>query len=410
MLAVQRRVGVAPPADEADLFRRGHERRKLYRTLATLGEGSEGKVRLAEIISTGERCALKSLRKGNERDRGLGTQSRADRLRSLALKLGPLLHSNEHLPDYVDFWETKDTIYVAWELLKCPLSDYIARRGVGRRLDEPAAAAALQGILSALVTLHGAEIFHRDLKTANVLLRNAEDVRTVCVCDFGGTVAAVHSSDTYFSSSDSSDIVSPSSVGSDAPIHTFQGLTGPSRKLGVPLAAVHGSPAYMSPQATRGEPVSAKDDIWGVGIVAYELLYGRNPFDTVHSLAQLSHTIVSSRIEVPPGPSEGARAFVSWLLDLDADFRPTAARALADPWLQIAASQYTPNSPTPSTATLVESPDRKPEGFSFCIPQTSIAALSGAYVLYDATTGSLKLMGNQTAKEHDEVEMFGGMD
>ena len=40
-----------------------------------------------------------------------------------------------------------------------------------------------------------------------------------------------------------------------------------------------GTPLYMSPQALQGKPYSGKNDIWGIGLIYYEMLYGRTPWN-----------------------------------------------------------------------------------------------------------------------------------
>jgi serine/threonine protein kinase len=51
-------------------------------------------------------------------------------------------------------------------------------------LDEAVAATCIVTILDTLARMHGSGIFHRDIKTANILLRNADDVTSVVLADF----------------------------------------------------------------------------------------------------------------------------------------------------------------------------------------------------------------------------------
>src|SRR6266508_1648528 len=72
-----------------------------------------------------------------------------------------------------------------------------------------------------------------------------------------------------------------------------------------------GSPAYMSPEAVRGEELDARSDIWSLGVVLYELLAGRRPFEGVQI------TPVLAAIQTDPVP------------DLR-EFRPDAPQPLVD--------------------------------------------------------------------------------
>jgi serine/threonine-protein kinase len=94
-------------------------------------------------------------------------------------------------------------------------------------------------LADALARTHHLGIIHRDLKPANVLI--AED-GTPRLTDFG--LAGLMRSD-----------VRLTKVGS-----------------------VMGSPAYMSPEACKGEMVDSRSDIWSLGIVLYELIAGFSPF------------------------------------------------------------------------------------------------------------------------------------
>ena len=226
----------------------------------------------------------------------------------------------------------------------------------GGRLEEPAAARAIQCTLLALSSIHGVGLAHRDVKPENLLLRG-DHVGTVCLCDFG---AVTH--------------VDP--AGSAAP-------SSPASWKVSSLDNAAGTPLFMSPGAVNGQPASFKDDIWAVGVTLYELIYGRNPFIEAPSMTDLFNMIASCRIEPPSGPSEGARAFISWLMNPDEDRRPTAALASTDPWLTSTAAAYLPEADTAKLSPQHED--------SFAVPiSKKNFAVSGAYVFMDET-GTLRL-------------------
>ena len=120
----------------------------------------------------------------------------------------------------------------------------------------------LSQILSALEVAHQAGILHRDMKPENVLIQRGVDesgnaIDCVKVCDFG--IAKLMDSG------------SPA-VGSAENRH----LTG---------NLLIGTPAYMSPEQARGDIVDARSDIYSVGLIAYQLLCGRLPFEATSPFA-----------------------------------------------------------------------------------------------------------------------------
>ena len=104
-------------------------------------------------------------------------------------------------------------------------------------------------IAEALEAAHERGIIHRDLKPANIKLTNAGAVK---VLDFGLAKALSH-------------------VGE----HPSPALANPATVSGVIL----GTAAYMSPEQARGLPVDERADIWALGVVVYEMLAGRLPFE-----------------------------------------------------------------------------------------------------------------------------------
>lgn len=100
-------------------------------------------------------------------------------------------------------------------------------------------------ISSALAAAHEQGIVHRDIKPANILIDNKTG--QAILTDFG--VAAILETGT----------------------ETVTRLTRADERIG--------DPRYMSPEQLRGETLTGQSDVYGLGIIAYELLTGKGPFD-----------------------------------------------------------------------------------------------------------------------------------
>ncbi len=112
-------------------------------------------------------------------------------------------------------------------------------------MDLERAAVILKQIGAALEHVHEQKIFHRDLKPDNIMLQSLKGEEHVKVVDFG--IAKVKDS-----------VVAPSTVDK------------------VPVGTV----VYMSPEQLRGgERITAASDIYSMGVIAYEMLTGRRPFN-----------------------------------------------------------------------------------------------------------------------------------
>ncbi len=122
------------------------------------------------------------------------------------------------------------------------LADTLRRQGP---LEVGKAAALLTQIASALAAAHDESIVHRDVKPANILIDNKTG-RAV-LTDFG--VAAILETGT----------------------ETITQLTRENERIG--------NPRYMSPEQLRGEVLTGQSDVYSLGVVAYELLTGKGPFD-----------------------------------------------------------------------------------------------------------------------------------
>lgn len=116
------------------------------------------------------------------------------------------------------------------------LHELIAEEGA---LNTDWALAVVETLADALQVAHEAGVVHRDLKTANILVREHDGVAKIA--DFG--VARVDVSE----------------------------LTG--------LGETYGSPAYTAPECLRGEPADARADLFSLAVILYEALAGARPFD-----------------------------------------------------------------------------------------------------------------------------------
>jgi serine/threonine-protein kinase len=129
----------------------------------------------------------------------------------------------------------------------------------------------LEGIAEALSAAHDAGLIHRDVKPENVMI---DEGGTAKVLDFGVAKRARAAID---------------------PSATTESL-GPT-SIPTSSSAV-GTPAYMSPEQLRNEPVDGRADQFAWGVTAYELLCGERPWTTKGNVLEL----VSKLLSTPPVP------------------------------------------------------------------------------------------------------------
>lgn len=201
-----------------------------YKVIANIGSGGMANVFLAHDLILDRDVAIKILRFDFQND-----QTAIRRFQREALAATELVHPN--IVGVYDVDEESGMQYLVMEYVKgMDLKRYIQTRSpipYGKIVD------IMEQILSAVSLAHAHGIIHRDLKPQNILMDQAGVVK---IADFGIAIALSETS-----------------------------LTQTNSMLG----SVH----YLSPEQARGSMATKQSDIYALGIILYEMITGKIPFD-----------------------------------------------------------------------------------------------------------------------------------
>ncbi len=229
-----------------------------YRIIKALGEGGMGMVYLAERADLGSQVAVKILR-----DAWL-SPARRERFVIEQCTLAQLNH-----PSIARLYDadtlTDGTPFFAMEYVEGDsLTEYCTKHNcnVAERLR------LFRAVCEAVLYAHQHTVIHRDLKPSNILVKDDGTVRLI---DFGIARHLESLGETI-----------------DQTMTAFRLMT----------------PAYAAPEQVRGEPVGIQTDVYSLGVVLYELLAGRLPFDLSNRTPAQAEKILTE--EVPEKPSIAA--------------------------------------------------------------------------------------------------------
>ncbi len=267
------RQSVRPPGGAKALI--GTTIADRYRIEKLLGEGGMGAVYQAEHTLMRKRMAIKVLHPEMIR-----LPEVVQRFENEAIAAAHI--DSPHVVTATDFGKLQDgSFYLALEFIEGKSLREVLAMG---RLELGRALHIGRQIATALSRAHALKIVHRDLKPENVMLVDRDgDTSFVKVLDFGIAKVSL------------GEIVGEArAAGPGQPVLTQAGM-------------VYGTPEYMAPEQALGQPVDSRADLYALGVMLYEMLTGRRPFEADSKVALLGMQVTAP---VPPMAQKNPEANV----------------------------------------------------------------------------------------------------
>jgi predicted Ser/Thr protein kinase len=241
-----------------------------YQILGEIGRGGMAAVYKAHQANLDRAVALKVLMPELANDPEF--VARFQREATIAARL-----EHPHVVPIYDIGRAEDHLYIAMRYVPgASLDQVIAQQGT---LPIPRAVAILRQVADALDHAHANGVVHRDLKPANILIEAGD---RSSLADFGIAKAG-------------------------------EGGTRLTR-----LGSTAGTPEYMAPEQASGANVDYRADLYALGIIAYELLAGRTPFEADSGVAVLHkqvyeapHSLRALHPEIPEAVDAAVRRMLS---------------------------------------------------------------------------------------------------
>jgi serine/threonine-protein kinase len=339
-------------------FTPGTTLNKRYRIVGLLGKGGMGEVYRADDLELGHPVALKFLTEKLSQDKAM-----LARFHSEVAMAHRVTHPNVcRVHDIGQVTTSSGKLhFLSMEYVDGEDLSSLLRR-IGRLPADKAVEIANQ-LCAGLAAAHEAGVLHRDLKPANVMLDGKGRVR---ITDFGlaGFAEQIRSEEVFA-----------------------------------------GTPAYMSPEQFAGKEVTAKSDIYALGLVLYEIFTGKRVFEA-NSLQELQRLHESSS---PTNPS-------NWVKDIDPLVERVILRCLEkDPGRRLASAKQVADAlpggdPLAAALALGETPSPemvaaagektglRPAYAVACLAVIVIGLIVGAFL-----NGKVKLIGKAPLENSPEV-------
>ncbi|KAL3659444.1 hypothetical protein V7S43_015436 [Phytophthora oleae] len=280
--AVQFEEIAAHPDDKrfADFYTLGRE----------LGSGTFSVVREATLKATGEKFAIKCIKRA---------QLSADDLKALVAEVKILREmQHPHIVKLYDVFQEEKYFFLVTEYM--PGGELFERIVKKNFYSEREARDLVKVLLETIAFCHDADVVHRDLKPENLLLSSKEDDADIKLADFGfAKKSAIQNGDTG-------------------------------------LSTACGTPGYVAPEILMSKPYGKEVDIWSIGVITYILLCGYPPFHHDNQ-GVLFRLIKAGRYEFDSpywdDVSAEAKDIISKMLILKPAERWSARQLLEHPWI-----------------------------------------------------------------------------
>ncbi|OHT02218.1 AGC family protein kinase [Tritrichomonas foetus] len=251
-----------------------------YHLINQIGEGSFGRVYKGRRKYTGRLVAIKMINKlGQSKDDIVSFRREIDLLQKV---------SHPNVMKMLSVFETDTDFCVVSELARGDLFQVIDDN---QTLPEPVLKNVAAQLVSSLAHLHSLHIIHRDMKPQNILIAENASLK---ICDFGFARALSNTT--------------------------------------LVLTSIKGTPLYMAPELVQEQPYDEKVDIWALGVILYELYYGKPPFFT-NSIYKLIQMIVNSPIVFPGDISAQFKDFLLEMLQKDPSKRTSCEELMKHPFI-----------------------------------------------------------------------------
>ncbi|WVR04401.1 hypothetical protein IAU60_001403 [Kwoniella sp. DSM 27419] len=258
---------------------------QLYSKIKKVGQGASGMVFVAKALATGKKVAIKQME--------LSQQPRKELIVNEIIVMKESQHPN--VVNYLDAFLVRNTeLWVVMEYMEGgALTDVIENN----KLAEEHIAAICLETCRGLQHLHSRSIIHRDIKSDNLLMNAAGEVK---ITDFGFCAK----------------------------------LTEQKSKR----ATMVGTPYWMAPEVVKQKEYGAKVDIWSLGIMAIEMIESEPPYLDEEPLKALYliATNGTPTLKHPESLSQDLKHFLSVCLCVDVSFRATSTELLKHDFLQTA--------------------------------------------------------------------------
>jgi predicted Ser/Thr protein kinase len=288
-----------------------------YRIIGLLGRGGMGEVYRATDLTLGQSVALKFLPEEASRNQRLLERFHGE------VRVARLV-SHPNVCRVYDIGEIEGMPFISMEYVDGEdLASLLLRIG---RLPADKAVEAARKLCAGLTAAHDRGVIHRDLKPQNIMINKRGEI---VIMDFG--LAAIADQ-----------------------------LSGAEVR--------NGTPAYMAPEQLKGTGVTAKSDLYALGLVLYELFTGKRPYDAnnVQQLIDLQDSVnLTSMTSVAADIDPAVEKVIRRCLEPDPAKRPASALAVAaalpggDPLAAALAAGETPSPEMVAAAGAVEGMPRK---------------------------------------------------